>query len=123
MAKKNEIPKEHLMTNNVLLKKLWELQQRKTLESVENKKILVVHELETAIILAVQNAVTYVTDDYDAYTKFKGMTGAEEFGSDDHAYFVDGKEIKWTSFIKDIEKLQNGENNGDPIKTTSASGC
>ena len=51
------------------------------------------------------------------------MTGTEEFGCDDHAYFVDGKEIKWTSFIEDIEKLQNGENNGDPIKTTSASGC
>lgn len=123
MAKKNEIPKEHLMTNNVLLKKLWELQQRKTLESVKNKKILVVHELETAIILAVQNAVTYVTDDYDAYIKFKGMTGTEEFGGNDEAYFVDDKEIKWKSFIEDIENIKKEKTNGNPIKTTSASGC
>lgn len=122
MAKKNEIPKEHLMTNNVLLKKLWELQQRKTLESVENKKILVVHELETAIILAVQNAVTYVTDDYDAYTKFKGMTGTEEFGGDDEAYFVDGVKITWKNFIKEIEEIKRSQN-GNPIKTSPASSC
>ena len=122
MAKKNEIPKEHLMTNNVLLKKLWELQQRKTLASVVNKKILVVHELETAIILAVQNAVTYVTDDYDAYTKFKGMTGTEEFGGDDEVYFVDGVKITWQNFIEQIEEIKRSQN-GNPIKTTSASGC
>ena len=106
MAKKNEIPKEHLMTENVLLEKLASLQPQKTLREIKGKDILVVHELETAIFLAVQNRVTYVTDDIVAFNKFKSMTGYGEFGNDDQAYFVDGNIITWKNFIKKIEEDQ-----------------
>ena len=106
MAKKNEIPKEHLMSENVLLEKLASLQPQKTLLEIKGKNILVVHELETAIILARLNSVTYVTDDIDTFNKFKSMTGYGEFGNDDQAYFVDGNEITWQNFIKKIEEHQ-----------------
>lgn len=103
MNNNKDFPKEHRMTKNTLLEKLAEIQPNKTLLEIKGKTILVIHELETAIFLAVQNAVTYVTDDYDAFIKFKGMTSNIEFGTDDHAYYVDGTEITWNNFIEKIE--------------------
>jgi hypothetical protein len=92
--------KEHRMTNNVLIKKLKDIYG--SLSAIQGKKILVIHELETALMLAAMNTVVYVTDDESAVNRFKILTKTG-FGDDDKTILigkdtmVDGTVITWSN--------------------------
>ena len=66
----------------------------------KNKFVLVVHDLQAAIVMSRFNKVVYITDDEDKYDWFKrNVVYKSAFGKDDAAYFI---QQDWTSELKDI---------------------
>ena len=72
--------KEYPMNQPLLFKKLKEVFD--TITAISGKKILVIRELEVALMLAVKNSVIYITDDPDCAEIFRKNTDAG-MGDDD----------------------------------------
>ena len=66
----------------------------------KNKSVLVVHDLQAAIVMSGFNKVVYVTADEDSYDWFKrNIVNNPAFGKDDAAYLI---QQNWASELKDI---------------------
>lgn len=72
--------KEYPMNQPLLFKKLKDVFG--TITAISGKKILVIRELEVALMLAVKNSVIYITDDPDCAEIFRKNTDAG-MGDDD----------------------------------------
>lgn len=72
--------KEYPMNQPLLFKKLKEVFG--TITAISGKKILVIRELEVALMLAVRNSVIYITDDPDCAEIFRKNTDVGMGGDD-----------------------------------------
>ena len=88
--------------------KLTKMFYEKLGEQPVNKRVLVIRDLFTAMHASIDNAVTFITDDADAYELFnKNVASNDEFGNDDIAIFVDTEINKnaWKDFIKELSNM------------------
>ena len=88
--------------------KLTKLFYEKLGEQPVNKRILVIRDFFTAMHASIDNAVTFVTDDKEAYELFnKNVVSNDEFGNDDTVLLVDTEINKnaWKDFIKEIVSM------------------
>lgn len=93
--------KEYRMSEPVLLKTLKKIYG--SIGSISGKKVLVIRELKTALLMAVRNSVVYVTDDPECAELFRKNTEAG-MGNDDIVVLIN----KWTNklkFTKVFEKM------------------
>ena len=66
---------------------------------IKNKIVLVVHDLQAAVVMSLHNKVVYITDDEDSYDCFMShIVYKSAFGKDDAAYLI---QQDWTSELKD----------------------
>ena len=89
------------MNQPLLFKKLKEMFG--TITAISGNKILVIRELEVALMLAVRNSVIYITDDPECAEIFRKNTEAG-MGDDDVVILIN----KWTNklkFTKVFEKM------------------
>src|SRR5574344_2085860 len=97
--------------------KLTKLFYEKLGEQPVNKRVLVIRDLFTAMHASIDNAVTFVTDDEEAYELFnKNVVSKDEFGNDDTAIFVD-TEINKNAWKDVIKELSNTPKLDVPITT------
>lgn len=85
--------------------KLTKLFYEKLGEQPKDKRILVIRDFFTAMHAAIDNSVTFITDDKEAYDLFnKNVASNDEFGNDDTTLYVDTEINKnaWKDFIKEI---------------------
>ena len=85
--------------------KLTKLFYKKLGEQPVNKRVLVIHDLFTAMHASIDNEVTFVTDDKEAFELFnKNVVSNDEFGNNDTALLVDTEINKnaWKDFIKEL---------------------
>src|SRR5574344_1983749 len=88
--------------------KLTKLFYEKLGEQPKDKRVLVIRDLFTAMHASIDNAVTFVTDDKEAYELFsKNVVSNDEFGNDDTTQFVDTEINKndWKDFIKELSNM------------------
>ena len=88
--------------------KLTKMFYEKLGEQPKDKRVLVIRDLFTAMHAAIDNAVTFVTDDKEAYELFsKNVVSNDEFGNNDTALFVDTEINKkaWNDFIKELSNM------------------
>src|SRR5574344_2929523 len=88
--------------------KLTKLFYEKLGEQTRDKRILVIRDAFTAMHASIDNAVTFVTDDKEAYELFsKNVISNDEFGNNDTAIFVDTEINKkaWNDFIKELSSM------------------
>ena len=88
--------------------KLTKLFYEKLGEQPKDKRIIVIRDFFTAMHAAIDNAVTFVTDDKEAYELFnKNVVSNDEFGNDDTVLLVDTEINKnaWKDFIKEIVSM------------------
>ena len=93
--------KEYRMSQPKLFEKL--IQVFGSISAISGKKILVIRDLEVALMLSVRNAVVYITDDEECSEAFRRNTEAG-MGNDDVVLFIN----KWTNklkFTKVFEKM------------------
>lgn len=93
--------KEYRMSQPKLFEKL--IQVFGSISAISGKKILVIRDLEVALMLSVRNAVIYITDDEECSEAFRRNTEAG-MGNDDVVLFIN----KWTNklkFTKVFEKM------------------
>ena len=93
--------KEYRMSEPVLLKTLKKIYG--SIGSISGKKVLVIRDLKTALLMAVRNSVVYVTDDPECVELFRRNTEAG-MGNDDIVVLIN----KWTNklkFTKVFEKM------------------
>ena len=93
--------KEYRMSEPVLLKTLKKIYG--SIGSISGKKVLVIRDLKTALLMAVSNSVVYVTDDPECAELFRKNTEAG-MGNDDIVVLIN----KWTNklkFTKVFEKM------------------
>ena len=93
--------KEYQMSEPVLLVALKKIYGR--IGAISGKKILVIRDLKIALLLAVRNAVVYITDDPECAELFRRNTEAG-MGNDDIVVLIN----KWTNklkFTKVFEKM------------------
>lgn len=93
--------KEYRMSEPVLLKTLKKIYG--SIGSISGKKVLVIRDLKTALLMAVRNSVVYVTDDPECAELFRKNTEAG-MGNDDIVVLIN----KWTNklkFTKVFEKM------------------
>ena len=93
--------KEYRMSEPVLLKTLKKIYG--SIGSISGKKVLVIRDLKTALLMAVRNSVVYVTDDPECAELFRKNTESG-MGNDDVVLFIN----KWTNklkFTKVFEKM------------------
>jgi hypothetical protein len=77
-------------------------------EQPVNKRVLVIRDLFTAMHAAIDNSVTFITDDKEAHELFsKNVANNDEFGNNDTAIFVDAEINKnaWKDFIKEVASM------------------
>ena len=77
-------------------------------EQPVNKRVLVIRDLFTAMHAAIDNSVTFVTDDKEAHELFnKNVASNDEFGNDDTTMLVDTEINKhaWKDFIKELVSM------------------
>ena len=89
------------MSEPVLLKTLKKIYG--SIGSISGKKVLVIRELKTALLMAVRNSVVYITDDPECAELFRKNTEAG-MGNDDIVVLIN----KWTNklkFTKVFEKM------------------
>lgn len=92
---------------NVLFK-LTKLFYEKLGEQPKDKRILVIRDFFTAMHAAIDNSVTFITDDKEAYDLFiKNVANNDEFGNDDTTLYVDTEINKnaWKDFIKELASM------------------
>ena len=88
--------------------KLTKLFYEKLGEQPKDKRILVIRDFFTAMHASIDNAVTFVTDDKEAYELFnKNVVSNDEFGNDDTVLLVDTEINKnaWKDFIKELSSM------------------
>ena len=88
--------------------KLTKMFYEKLGEQPKDKRVLVIRDLFTAMHASIDNAVTFVTDDKEAYELFsKNVASNDEFGNNDTALFVDTEINKkaWNDFIKELSSM------------------
>ena len=88
--------------------KLTNLFYEKLSEQPKDKRILVIRDFFTAMHAAIDNSVTFITDDKEAYELFsKNVVSNDEFGNDDTTLYVDTEINKnaWKDFIKEIASM------------------
>ena len=88
--------------------KLTKMFYEKLGEQPVNKRVLVIRDLFTAMHASIDNAVTFITDDSDAYELFnKNVASNDEFGNDDIAIFVDTEINKnaWKDFVNELSNM------------------
>ena len=88
--------------------KLTKLFYEKLGEQPKDKRILVIRDFFTAMHAAIDNSVTFITDDKEAYELFcKNVASNDEFGNDDTTLYVDTEINKnaWKDFIKEIASM------------------
>ena len=88
--------------------KLTKLFYEKLGEQPKDKRILVIRDFFTAMHAAIDNSVTFITDDKEAYEVFsKNVVSNDEFGNDDATLYVDTEINKnaWKDFIKEIASM------------------
>ena len=88
--------------------KLTKLFYEKLGEQPKDKRILVIRDFFTAMHAAIENSVTFITDDKEAYELFcKNVVSNDEFGNDDTTLYVDTEINKnaWKDFIKEISSM------------------
>ncbi len=88
--------------------KLTKLFYEKLGEQPVNKRVLVIRDLFTAMHASIDNAVTFITDDKEAYELFnKNVVSNDEFGNDDTSLLVDTEINKkaWNDFIKELSSM------------------
>ena len=93
--------KEYRMSQPKLFEKL--IQVFGSISAISGKKILVIRDLEVALMLSVRNVVVYITDDEECSEAFRRNTEAG-MGNDDVVLFIN----KWTNklkFTKVFEKM------------------
>ena len=93
--------KEYRMSEPVLLKTLKKIYG--SIGSISGKKVLVIRDFKTALLMAVRNSVVYVTDDPECAELFRKNTEAG-MGNDDIVVLIN----KWTNklkFTKVFEKM------------------
>ena len=89
------------MSEPVLLKTLKKIYG--SIGSISGKKVLVIRDLKTALLMAVRNSVVYVTDDPECAELFRKNTESG-MGNDDIVVLIN----KWTNklkFTKVFEKM------------------
>ena len=94
--------KEYRMSEPVLLKTLKKIYG--SIGSISGKKVLVIRDFKTALLMAVRNSVVYVTDDPECAELFRKNTEAG-MGNDDIVVLIN----KWTNklkFTKVFEKMR-----------------
>ncbi len=88
--------------------KLTKMFYEKLGEQPVNKRVLVIRDLFTAMHASIDNAVTFITDDKEAYEVFsKNVVSNDEFGNNDTALLVDTEINKnaWKDFIKEVASM------------------
>ena len=88
--------------------KLTKMFYEKLGEQPKDKHVLVIRDLFTAMHASIDNAVTFITDDKEAYELFsKNVVSNDEFGNDDTTQFVDTEINKnaWKDFIKELTNM------------------
>ena len=93
--------KEYRMSEPVLLKTLKKIYG--SIGSISGKKVLVIRDFKTALLMAVRNSVVYITDDPECAELFRKNTEAG-MGNDDIVVLIN----KWTNklkFTKVFEKM------------------
>lgn len=88
--------------------KLTKMFYEKLGEQPKDKSVLVIRDLFTAMHASIDNTVTFVTDDKEAYELFnKNVVSNDEFGNNDTAIFVDTEINKkaWNDFIKELSNM------------------
>ena len=88
--------------------KLTKMFYEKLGEQPKDKRVLVIRDLFTAMHASIDNAVTFITDDKEAYELFsKNVVSNDEFCNDDTAIFVDTEINKhaWKDFIKELVSM------------------
>ena len=88
--------------------KLTKMFYEKLGEQPVNKRVLVIRDLFTAMHASIDNSVTFVTDDKEAYELFnKNVVSNDEFGNDDTAIIVDTEINKnaWKDFTKELSNM------------------
>lgn len=88
--------------------KLTKLFYEKLGEQPKDKRILVIRDFFTAMHAAIDNSVTFITDDKEAYELFcKNIVSNDEFGNDDTTLYVDTEINKnaWKDFIKEVASM------------------
>jgi hypothetical protein len=88
--------------------KLTKLFYEKLGEQPKNKRILVIRDFFTAMHAAIDNSVTFITDDKEACDLFnKNVVSNDEFGNNDTTLFVDTEINKnaWKDFIKELSSM------------------
>ena len=85
--------KEYRTSEPVLLFVLKKIYGR--IGAISGKKILVIRDLEVALMLSVRNAAVYITDDPRCAELFRRNTEAG-MGNDDAVIFIN----KWTNKLK-----------------------
>jgi hypothetical protein len=88
--------------------KLTKLFYEKLGEQPKDKSVLVIRDLFTAMHASIDNSVTFVTDDKEAYELFsKNVVSNDEFGNDDIAIIIDTEINKnaWKDFIKELSNM------------------
>ena len=88
--------------------KLTKLFYEKLGEQPKDKRILVIRDFFTAMHAAIDNSVTFITDDKEAYELFcKNVASNDEFGNDDTTLYVDTEINKnaWKDFIKELASM------------------
>lgn len=94
--------KEYRMSEPKLFQKLIEVFGKISL--ITEKKILVIRDLEVALMLSIHNAVVYITDDEDCAEAFRKNTAAG-MGNDDIVLHVNNWNNK-LKFNKVFEKME-----------------
>lgn len=74
----------------------------------KDKRVLVIRDFFTAMHVSIDNAVTFVTDDKEAYELFnKNVVSNDEFDNNDTTLLVDTEINKnaWKDFIKELASM------------------
>ena len=88
--------------------KLTKMFYEKLGEQPKDKRVLVIRDLFTAMHASIDNAVTFITDDKEAYEVFsKNVVSNDEFGNDDTTQLVDTEINKhaWKDFINELTNM------------------
>lgn len=91
--------KEYRMSQPKLFEKL--IQVFGSISAISGKKILVLRDLEVALMLSIRNAVVYITDDEECADAFRKNTEAG-MGDDDKVFFINNYKTELKELLNDM---------------------